>query len=85
MAKKREKYHFGFKKHHVTDGERLVLGVLTTTANKNEILNLEDVLNTVTVGLLKDIPLKADKGYQSKENATLLKDHILKKAIKTSH
>jgi IS5 family transposase len=30
--KKRGKYHFGFKKHHVTDDEGLVLGVLTTTA-----------------------------------------------------
>ena len=28
--KKRGKYHFGFKKHHVTDDEGLVLGILTT-------------------------------------------------------
>ena len=85
--KKRGKYHFGFKKHHVTDEGGLVLGVLTTTASKNEISNLEDVLNTVTVTLPKDIPLKADKGYQSKKNAALLKkrnlkNHILKKAVK---
>ncbi len=85
--KKRGKYHFGFKKHHVTDQEGLVLGVLTTTASKNEISNLEDVLNTVTIALPKDIPLKADKGYQSKKNAALLKkrklkNHILKKALK---
>uniref|UniRef100_UPI0030186707 transposase n=1 Tax=Flavicella sp. TaxID=2957742 RepID=UPI0030186707 len=51
--RKRGKYHFGFKKHHVTDQQGLVLGVLTTTASKNEISNLEDVLNTVTVKLLK--------------------------------
>jgi len=76
--KKSGKYHFGFKKHHVTDEEGLVLGVLTTTASKNEISNLEDVLNTVTVELPKDIPLKADKGYQSKKNATLLKKRNLK-------
>jgi len=85
--KKRGKYHFGFKKHHVTDEEGLVLGVLTTTASKNEISNLEDVLNTVTTALPKNIPLKADKGYQSKKNAALLKrrklkNHILKKAVK---
>jgi len=85
--KKRGKYHFGYKKHHVTDEEGLVLGVLTTTASKNEIANLEDVLDTVTVELPKDIPLKADKGYQSKKNAALLKkrnlkNHILKKALK---
>ncbi len=85
--KKRGKYHFGFKKHHVTDEEGLVLGVLTTTASKNEIANLEEVLETVTVNLPKDIPLKADKGYQSKKNTELLKkrnlkNHILKKAKK---
>lgn len=85
--KKRGIYHFGFKKHHVTDQEGLVLGVLTTTMSKNEISNLEDVLNTVNIRLPKDIPLKADKGYQSKKNATLLKkrnlkNHILKKAYK---
>ena len=85
--KKRGKYYFGFKKHHVTDNEGLVLGVLTTTASKNEIANLEEVLETVNVVLPKNIPLKADKGYQSKKNVALLKkrnlkNHILKKAIK---
>jgi len=85
--KKRGKYHFGYKKHHVTDDEGLVLGVLTTTASKNEIANLEEVLDTVNIELPKDIPLKADKGYQSKKNAALLKqrnlkNHILKKAVR---
>ena len=85
--KKRGKYHFGYKKHHVTDQEGMVLGVLTTTASKNEISNLNDVLDTVTVELPKDIPLKADKGYQSKKNEKLLKqrnlkNHILKKAVR---
>jgi IS5 family transposase len=85
--RKRGKYHFGFKKHHVTDNEGLVLGVLTTTASKNEIANLEEVLETVNVVLPKDIPLKADKRYQSKKNVAILKkrnlkNHILKKAVK---
>ena len=85
--KKRGKYHFGFKKHHVTDNQGLVIGVLTTTASKNEIANLEDVLDAVNLDLPKDIPLKADKGYQSKKNQELLKkrnlkNHILKKAKK---
>ena len=85
--KKRGKYYFGFKKHHVTDDEGLVLGVLTTTASKNEIANLEEVLDTINVAIQKKIPLKGDKGYQSKKNEILLKDrklknHILKKAKK---
>lgn len=83
--KKRGVYHFGFKKHHVTDNEGLVLGVLTTKASTNEIANLEDVLDTAD--LPEGIPLKADKGYQSKKNEDILKkrklkNHILKKALK---
>lgn len=85
--KKRGVYHFGFKKHHVTDDQGLVVGVHTTTASKNEVANLEEVLDTVTIKLPEEIPLKADKGYQSKRNAELLKkrklkNHILKKAYK---
>ena len=83
--KKRGKYHFGYKKHYVTDDEGLVLGVHTTTASTNEISNLEEVLNTAD--LPKGIALKADKGYQSKKNEEILKrkglkNHILKKAKK---
>ncbi len=83
--KKGGKYRFGYKKHHVTDEEGLVLGVLTTKASTNEIANLEAVLDTAD--LPKNIPLKADKGYQSKKNQAILKErelknHILKKAYK---
>ena len=83
--KKRGKFHYGYKKHHVTDEEGLVLGVVTTTASTNEIANLEEVLDSAD--LPRDIPLKADKGYQSKKNEKLLKkkglkNHILKKAKK---
>lgn len=84
--KKRGNYHYGYKKHYVTDNEGLVLGVLTTKASSNEIANLAEVL--ATADLPKHIPLLADKGYQSKKNATLLKkkrlkNHILKKATKS--
>ena len=44
--KKSGKTRFGYKKHIVTDEEGLILGVLTTQANVNEISNLEEVLNT---------------------------------------
>jgi IS5 family transposase len=84
-VKKRGKLHFGYKKHYVVNPAGLVLGVLTTKASVNEISNLEDVLNTAD--LPENIALKADKGYQSKKNAEILKDrklknHILKKAVK---
>ena len=83
--KKGGKFRFGYKKHHVTDQEGLVLGVLTTKASTNEIANLEDVLDTAD--LPEGISLKADKGYQSMNNGKILekrklKNHILKKAKK---
>jgi len=79
------KLRFGYKKHYMTDEEGLVLGVVTTKASTNEISNLEEVLDTCD--LPENIPLKADKGYQSKKNEELLKqrklkNHILKKAKK---
>lgn len=78
-TKKRNKISYGYKKHHVTDEEGLVLGVLTTPANVNEISNLEEVLDTAD--LPEDIPLKADKGYQSKKNEEILKKKKLKNRI----
>jgi len=83
--KKGGKFHFGYKKHHVTDNAGMVLGVLTTKASVNEIANLEQVLDTAD--LPEHIPLRADKGYQSEKNAKLLKErklknYILKKAVK---
>lgn len=83
--KKGNNYHYGYKKHHVTDQEGLVLGVLTTKASVNEISNLEAVLETAD--LPEGIALKADKGYQSIKNEDILKhrklkNHILKKAKK---
>lgn len=83
--KKAGKIRYGYKKHVVTDEKGLVLGVVTTKASINEISNLEDVLDAAD--LPENIPLKADKGYQSQKNAELLKkrklkNHILKKAKK---
>jgi IS5 family transposase len=83
--KKGDKIYYGFKKHHVTDEEGLIMGVTTTTASTNEITNLDEVLESAD--LPENIPLKADKGYQSKKNEEILKkrklkNHILKKAKK---
>ena len=82
-VKKAGRLRYGYKKHHLTDEEGLIMGVVTTPANINEITNLEEVLNTTD--LPKGIAIKADKGYQSKKNAQILKDrnlknHIMKKA-----
>lgn len=77
--KKRGKYHFGYKKHHITDEEGMIRGVCTTTASVNEITNLEDVLNTIEI--TQGIPLSADKGYQSQRNNNILRQRKLKNRI----
>lgn len=77
--KKGGKLRFGYKKHHVTDENGLVLGVLTTSANVNEIANLEQVL--ATADLPENIFVYGDKGYQSAKNEALLKSKNLKNRI----
>lgn len=84
-VRRANKVRYGYKKHVVTNEEGLILGLVTTPANVNEISNLKTVLESAD--LPKGISLKADKGYQSKENAEVLKikklkNHILKKASK---
>lgn len=83
--KKAGKTYFGYKKHYVSNDDGLVMGIVTTTANVNEIANLGEVLDAAD--LPRGIPLKADKGYQSRKNRQLLKDrgikdHIMKKAVR---
>ena len=86
--KKAGKLRYGYKKHHVTDENGLVLGVLTTEANVNEIANLEQVLDTAD--LPEGTTIYGNKGYQSAKNEELLKgktfkNRILKKAKKNKH
>jgi IS5 family transposase len=57
----------------------LVLGLLTISANVNEIANLEQVLETAD--LPKNINLYGEKGYQSAKNEELLKAKKIKNRI----
>ena len=68
--KKGGKLRYGYKKHIVTDEEGIILGLLTTPANVNEISNLKDVLEGIE--LPKRTPFFGDKGYQSDKNKKLL-------------
>lgn len=77
--KKAGKTQFGYKQHVVTDLEGMVLEVITTAANVNEISNMEEVLSEVK--LLKDSPLYGDKGYCSLKNKKLLQKKRLKNKI----
>ena len=85
--KKACKYRYDNKKYYLTENEGYILGVMTTKANTDKIANLEEVLETSNLYKNINIPLKADKGYQSSKNETLLakkklKNHILKKTKK---
>lgn len=77
--KKAGKTRYGYKKHHVTDTEGLVIGLLTTPANVNEIANLDEVL--ATADLPDDIFIYGDKGYRSQNNEEILKGRNLKSRI----
>jgi transposase, IS5 family len=77
--KKAGKTRYGYKKHHVTDTEGLVIGLLTTPANVNEIANLEDVL--ATADLPENISVYGDKGYRSAKNEEILKNRKLNSRI----
>jgi transposase, IS5 family len=73
--KKTGKLRYGYKKHYVTDQEGLVLGVLTTAANVNEISNLEEVLDTAD--LPKGIHLNGDKGYDTEIKREKLRNKLI--------
>lgn len=77
--KKAGKTRYGYKKHHVTDTEGLIIGLLTTPANVNEITNLNDVL--ATADLPENIFVYGDKGYRSAKNEEVLKEMKLKSRI----
>ena len=58
--KKMGKLHFGYKRHTVTDENRLVLAEETTAANESGIKHLETPLKKA--GLPQGTPVYADKG-----------------------
>lgn len=77
--KKAGKTRYGYKKHYLTDTEGLVIGVVTTPANVNEITNLEEVI--ASADLPENIPVYGDKGYRSAKNEQMLKRNKLKSRI----
>ena len=71
-VKKAGRLRFGYKKNCITDEHGLILGVHTTSANVNEVSNLEEVLSKCA--LKKGTRLKGDKGYKSEKNDMILKE-----------
>lgn len=81
--KKGKKAHFGYKKHVATDEQGLVLGIVTTPANKSDTKQFEAILNTLDLknGDEMGSRIKADKGYKSAENDEILRTRKLKNGI----
>lgn len=77
--KKAGKLHYGYKKHLATDTEGMVLAVVTTPANKSDVVHLLDVV--AKAELPPKTPVAADKGYCSKKNRDGLSEMKLKSRI----
>ena len=78
-VKKMGKPHFGYKRHTVTDENRLVLAEETTAASESDIKHLETSLKKAD--LPQGIPVYANKDYDSAENRKILRKMKLKSRI----
>lgn len=78
-VKKGGKSVYGYKKHMATDGNGIVLGVHTTPANQHDSKGLEPLIRKVPKAQRRQV--MADKGYKSRENDQILKDHGSKSRI----
>lgn len=75
--KKGNKSYFGYKGHVVTDSKNgFIDQVDVTSANSSDVKNMEQF-----IGIKNYKRLYADKGYSSKDNRELLKDHGIKDGI----
>lgn len=77
--KKRNKLHYGYKKHIATNEDGYVLGVHTTAANESDTKNFKPLLNKIDIP--QHTPVLADKGYRSEENKNYIESRKLKSRI----
>lgn len=77
--KKAGKRHFGYKRHTVVNQDGFILAEETTPANESDIKHLETPLEKA--GVAKGTPVMADKGYDSRENRSILSGMKLKSRI----
>jgi len=78
-VKKSGKYHFGYKKHVVTDTDGMIEAVHTTTANQHDSKSLKTVLRKVPKSKKKE--LYADKAYKSKKHDEYLAKENIKNRV----
>ena len=78
-TKKAGKIHYGYKKHHATDTNGLVLAVETTAANAHDLTAFEKLVFDSSPP--KRSRIYADKGYFGKKQRELLPTMKLKSGI----
>ena len=86
--KKRGVYHFGFKKHYVTDDEGLVVGVLTTvtSAITGPVVSLSVVvslsLSVLVVGIVVSVVDSTFTSPQEKMTKLKIMERIMRIYLK---
>ena len=78
-TRKAGKIHYGYKKHHATDLNGLVLAVETTAANMHDCHAFPNLIERS--GAEKGARVYADKGYCGKTRNNFLKEKGLKNGI----
>lgn len=78
-TKKAGKIYYGFKKHHATDLNGLVLGVETTAANSHDVVAFNKVVSDAKAQ--KRSRVYTDKGYFGQNQEAFIKEQGLRSGI----
>lgn len=73
------KTYFGYKKHHITDLNGIILSLETTPANQHDLSAFSTLIEDA--GLAKQKRVYADKGYFGKKQNELLQEKQLRNGI----
>ena len=76
---KQKCYHYGYKKHCLTNVQGIVQRVITTAANRSDTKELIPLLESINIP--QGTAILADKGYASRENRSYLQTHHLQDGI----
>ena len=78
-AYKQKRYHYGYKKHCLTNVQGIVQKVITTAANRSDTKEFIPLLEGANIP--QGTAVSADKGYASGENRSYLQTHHLQYSI----
>ena len=76
---KQKRYHYGYKKHCLTNVQGIVQKVITTAANRSDTKEFIPLLQGANIP--QGTAVLADKGYACGENRSYLQTHHLQDGI----